>query len=162
MGDAVALDQPQSVVAVALLEHRGHLLRRRCVPDLDDPGIGGGVEPDARRADLFVSGNGYLVEAVELRLGQLVVSEVAFDERAPFSLMARLGACTDEEIETHQAARIRARRLAMISSASRMVRSISSLTVGMSRIRPATMPHDQAPASISPCFMMRGDRKSVV
>ena len=47
-------------------------------------------------------------------------------------------------------------RLLMISSAPDMIRSISSLQVGMSSMRPATMPHDQAPASMSPSCMMRG------
>src|SRR5690606_6686848 len=57
---------------------------------------------------------------------------------------------------TCQAATIFARRFVMISSASPMIRSISSLKVGMSWIRPATMPQLQAPASTSPCCMTRG------
>jgi putative transposase len=47
-------------------------------------------------------------------------------------------------------------RWAMISSASDMIRSISSLTVGMSWIRPATWPQDQPPASIWPSTMTLG------
>lgn len=43
-----------------------------------------------------------------------------------------------------------ARRLRMMSSASAMIRSISSWQVGISWIRPATMPQLQAPASMSP------------
>ena len=49
-----------------------------------------------------------------------------------------------------------ARRWPIIAFASTMIRSISSLTVGISWIKPATMPQDQAPASISPSVMMRG------
>src|SRR5690606_748520 len=55
-----------------------------------------------------------------------------------------------------QAARKPSRRLRMISSASETRRSISSLQVGMSWMRPATMPQLQAPASISPPCMTRG------
>src|ERR1035437_7134144 len=44
----------------------------------------------------------------------------------------------------------------MIVSASVIMRSISSWHDGMSEMRPATMPQDQAPASISPSVMMRG------
>src|SRR5690606_5332979 len=48
------------------------------------------------------------------------------------------------------------RRSRIMPAASAMMRSISCCTVGTSLIRPATMPQDQAPASISPVFMMRG------
>ena len=48
------------------------------------------------------------------------------------------------------------RRARIISSASRMMREISSSQVGMSLISPATMPQDQTPASISPCCITFG------
>ena len=47
-------------------------------------------------------------------------------------------------------------RRRMISSASPMIRSISSLTLGTSWMSPATMPQLHAPASISPCCITRG------
>ena len=53
-------------------------------------------------------------------------------------------------------ARNPASRRLMIASASAMMRSISSLQVGTSWISPATMPHDHAPASISPCCITFG------
>lgn len=49
-----------------------------------------------------------------------------------------------------------ARRCRMIASACAMIRSISSLQVGTSRTSPATMPHDQTPASIAPSIMIFG------
>ena len=45
------------------------------------------------------------------------------------------------------------RRAVMISSASLMIRSINSFTVGMSLIRPCTIPADQMPPSGSPSFI---------
>lgn len=48
------------------------------------------------------------------------------------------------------------RRLRISVSASAMMRSISSRQLGMSLIRPATMPHDQAPASNSPRCITAG------
>src|SRR5271154_1700968 len=47
-------------------------------------------------------------------------------------------------------------RRRMICSASVMMRSISSFTVGISWIRPTTMPQLQAPASISPLTITFG------
>ena len=47
-------------------------------------------------------------------------------------------------------------RSRMMRSASAMMRSINSFTVGTSLIRPATMPQLQAPASISPSIMTLG------
>jgi hypothetical protein len=61
-----------------------------------------------------------------------------------------------ELLSRRQAAISRESRWLTMVSASRTVRSTSSLTEGMSWIRPATIPHDQAPASISPFFMIRG------
>ena len=49
-----------------------------------------------------------------------------------------------------------ARRSCIKVSASDTMRSIKSLQLGMSLISPATMPQDQAPASISPSCSMRG------
>ena len=44
----------------------------------------------------------------------------------------------------------------MIASACAMMSSINCFTVGMSLMSPATMPHDQAPLSISPFIMIEG------
>ena len=55
-----------------------------------------------------------------------------------------------------QRAAMPASRWWMIASASAMIRSISALQLGTSRIRPATMPHDHTPASIAPCSMIFG------
>ncbi len=49
-----------------------------------------------------------------------------------------------------------ASRSRMMRSASAMMRSINSLTVGTSLINPTTMPQLQAPASISPSIMTLG------
>ncbi len=51
---------------------------------------------------------------------------------------------------------IDARRLRMRASASDMIRSMSSFTVGMSWINPATIPQLHAPASTCPSRMTRG------
>src|SRR5262245_61247970 len=48
------------------------------------------------------------------------------------------------------------KRWRMICSASNMMRSISSFTVGTSLIRPTTMPQLQAPASMSPSTITFG------
>src|SRR5579883_2156341 len=48
------------------------------------------------------------------------------------------------------------RRCRMMRSASLMMRSISSFTVGTSWIRPTTMPQLQAPASMSPSIITLG------
>ena len=58
------------------------------------------------------------------------------------------------EYSGHAARRFACR--SMMACASRMMPSISSLTVGTSEMRPATMPQDQPPASISPPYMTRG------
>ena len=57
---------------------------------------------------------------------------------------------------TRYAARMPSSRRAMIASASPMMRSTSSWQLGTSRMSPATMPHDHAPASISPFCMTLG------
>ena len=51
---------------------------------------------------------------------------------------------------------LHASRWLMMAWASAMMRSISCFTVGTSWIRPATMPQDQAPASIAPSVMILG------
>src|SRR5690606_38103573 len=74
--------------------------------------------------------------------------------------LAQRAAQVKRGIETHvsspQPLSMALRRSRIMPSASAMMRSTSCCTVGTSRISPATMPQDQAPASISPVFMMRG------
>ena len=120
-------------------------------------GDGGAQHPRlAQRLPRLAPDDALFLVAIEI--GCHVFGEDLADGAAEGFVVVAIGGAAGgiEHGSGPQAFRKPVRRWRMIWSASAMIVSIKSLQVGMSWISPATMPQDQAPASISPSIMIRG------